>query len=67
MTAPAAAVDLVRVDQLLERLDALRQRHADAGRLSHSLGVASAIALIKRDVYRSREGIPPGPQPYPLC
>lgn len=47
-SAGSRPVRLVDVDQLLERLTGMAKRHEECGRISHSLGVRSAITMIKR-------------------
>lgn len=48
-------VMVVPVPHLVARLKQLWQHHVDAGRVSHALGVQSAIALIQREVKSSRQ------------
>lgn len=54
LQAPAQAcartVELVDADHLIERLTGLAKREEECGRISHSLGVRRAIALIQRDL-----------------
>lgn len=54
--APAGSkpVRLVDADQLLERLAGLARQQEERGRISHALGVRSAIDLIKRDLAGQR-------------
>lgn len=46
----ANEVMVVLVPHLVARLKGLWKHHVDAGRVSHALGVQSAIALINREV-----------------
>jgi len=41
---------LLVAEHLISRLLSLAERHKRAGRISHALGVQSAIALIRRDM-----------------
>lgn len=43
-------VHLVDVDHLIARLTGLARQHEERSRISHALGVRSAIALIQRDM-----------------
>ena len=48
-------VIVVPVPHLVARLKCLWKHHVDAGRVSHALGVQSAIALIQREVKSSQQ------------
>lgn len=54
----ANEVMVVPVPHLVARLKQLWQHHIDAGRISHALGVQSAIALIQREVKASYSAAP---------
>ena len=45
---------LLNAEYLISRLQSLAERHKRAGRISHALGVQSAIALIRRDMDSNR-------------
>jgi hypothetical protein len=40
----------VKVSELLDRLERLEQKHKHQGRISHALGVRTAINVIKREI-----------------
>ena len=48
----------VDVEHLVSRLKSLVERHKRAGRVSHALGVQSALELIKRELKVGREPKP---------
>lgn len=45
-----ARPQLIDARQLVTRLTALAKKHEEQGRVSHSLGVRSALDLVKRDL-----------------
>lgn len=52
----AKRVRLVDADHLLMRLTGLARSHEERGRISHCLGVRSAIAQIQRDLAKKPSG-----------
>ncbi|CAM3327835.1 hypothetical protein [Polaromonas hydrogenivorans] len=55
---PVQTSALVDVHHLITRLASLAKRHRAAGRISHALGVQSALDLIRRERKAGR-----GPKP----
>lgn len=54
-------VHMLPAAELLAALRDLQQRHKDAGRPSHALGVQTAIGLVQRAVERGRAAQKPPP------
>lgn len=53
--AAAREVELVDVVHLVNRLTGLVRRHEESGRISHALGVRSAIKLVQNDMDKARK------------